>query len=464
MSATVVTTNIRRAALFSGPVLAVFAALLMLQSGWAKPPAFVTGITILCAVWWIFEAVPLPVTALVPLALFPPLAVLDHQSIALAYGSPLILLMLGGFILSAAMASSGAHRRIALIMVNLFGKRSDRGLVFGFMLASALLSMWVSNTATTLMLLPVALAVLESAKNKALVVPLLLGICYAASVGGIGTPIGTPPNLVFMKVYAENTGTELSFVQWMKWGIPVVVCFVPIIFWYLTRKLSSQQALELPAMGKWQPAEKRVLILFAMTALAWMLRKEPFGGWSAWLSLPGANDASVALVAAILLFIVPDGRGARLLNWDSANRIPWGMLLLFGGGIAIASAFKQTGLSDALAQQLTGLASLPVLLLLLSLCLAVTFLTEMTSNTATTTLLMPILAAAGLASGIDPALLMVPAAMSASCAFMLPVATVPNAIIFGSGHVTIKDMVRRGLVLNVFGALLISLLSYWLIV
>jgi len=435
----------------------------MLQAGWPKPAALTAAVTSLCAVWWMFEAVPLPITSLIPVALFPPLSVLDHKAVAQAYGSPLILLMLGGFILSAAMASSGAHRRIALLMVNLFGRGSDRGLVFGFMVASAVLSMWVSNTATTLMLLPVALAVLESAKNKALVVPLLLGICYAASVGGIGTPIGTPPNLVFMKVYAENTGSELTFLEWMKWGIPVVVCFVPIIGWYLTRKLHTQQAIELPCLGQWQLVEKRVLMVFAITALAWMLRKEPFGGWSHWFAVPGANDASVALVAAILLFVIPDGRGGKLLNWESANKIPWGMLLLFGGGIAIASAFKQTGLSEALAHELTDLSNLPVLLLLLSICLVVTFLTEMTSNTATTTLLMPVLAAAGLASGVDPALLMVPAAMSASCAFMLPVATVPNAIIFGSGHVTIRDMVQRGVVLNLIGALLIALLSYWLI-
>jgi len=326
---------IRRIALFIGPLLALTVCLLMLNAGWAKPPAFTAGVTVLCAVWWIFEAVPLPVTSLIPIALFPPLSVLNHKAVALAYGSPLILLMLGGFILSAAMASSGAHRRIALVMVNLFGRNSDRGLVFGFMVASAVLSMWVSNTATTLMLLPVALAVLESAKNKALVVPLLLGICYAASVGGIGTPIGTPPNLVFMKVYAENTGVELTFLQWMKWGVPLVVCFVPIIGWYLTRKLHTQQAIELPCLGQWQPVEKRVLLLFSVTALAWMLRKEPFGGWSGWFGLPGANDASVALLAAILLFVIPDGRGGKLLTWEAANKIPWGMLLLFGGGIAV---------------------------------------------------------------------------------------------------------------------------------
>jgi len=456
---------IRRAALVLGPVFALLTTLMMIFYGWEQAPAYTAGVTVLCAVWWIFEAVPLPVTSLIPIGLFPPLSVLDHRAVAQAYGNPLILLLLGGFILSAAMASSGAHRRVALMMVNLFGRTGDRGLVFGFMMASALLSMWVSNTATALMLLPVALAVLESAKNKALAVPLLLGICYGASAGGMGTPIGSPPNLVFMKVYAENTGVELTFLDWMKWGVPIVVCFVPIIGFFLTRKLCTKQAIELPGLGAWQSVEKRVLTVFALTALAWILRKEPFGGWSSWFDLPGANDASVALVAAILLFVIPDGdgRGGKLLSWEAASKIPWGMLLLFGGGIAIAGAFKVSGLSEALAGQLTGLSALPVLLLLLSICLAVTFLTEMTSNTATATLLMPVLAAAGLASGVDPALLMVPAAMSASCAFMLPVATVPNAVIFGSGMVTIAEMVKHGFVLNIVGALLISCLCYWMI-
>jgi sodium-dependent dicarboxylate transporter 2/3/5 len=454
---------VRYIPLLAGPVLAIVTVQLMLETGWERPQALTAGVTVLCALWWIFEALPLPVTALVPVALFPPLSVLDHHAVAQAYGNPLILLMLGGFILSAAMARSGAHRRLALFMVNLFGRGRDRNLVFGFMAASALLSMWVSNTATTLMLLPVALAVLETAKDRALVVPLLLGICYAASVGGIGTPIGTPPNLVFMKVYSESTGVEITFLEWMKWGIPVVVCFVPLIAWYLTRRLTGRQSIELPATGTWQPAEKRVMILFALTAVAWMFRKEPFGGWSSWFDIPGANDASVALISAVLLFLIPDGRGGRLMDWDNANKIPWGILLLFGGGIAIASAFKVSGLSTTLAQALTGLESLPVWILLLIICLSVTFLTEMTSNTATTTLLMPILAAAGIASGVDPALLMVPAAMSASCAFMLPVATPTNAIIFGSGQVAIGDMVRRGLFLNLIGAVLISFLCYWLI-
>ena len=454
------TDKVRNITLVVGPLVSLALAIWMVSGGWSLQAAAAAAVTMLCGIWWVSEAIPIPATALIPLAIFPLLGVLTPDEVASSYGSALILLLLGGLILSTAMAKNGAHRRIALGMVHLFGGENNRHIVWGFMAASAVLSMWISNTATTLMLLPVALAVLESARDKQLTIPLLLGICYAASVGGIGTPIGTPPNLVFMEVYRENTGKDLTFLQWMTWGLPVVICFVPVVAWWLTRSLSGTQQIDIPAMGKWQPAEKRVLAVFALTALAWITRKEPFGGWSEWLDTPLANDASVALLAVVILFIVPDGKGSKLLDWKSANKIPWGVLLLFGGGLAIAKAFKNTGLSEAVAQQLAALSSLPVIFLLLSICLVVTFMTEMTSNTATTTLLMPILAAAGIAAGVDPALFMVPAAMSASCAFMLPVATAPNAVIFGSGEVPIREMASRGLALNLLGALIISGICY----
>ncbi|MCF7981706.1 MAG: SLC13 family permease [Pseudomonadales bacterium] len=455
--------RVRIFALWGGPGLAVAVALTMLHWQWSAASALVAAITMLCAVWWVFEAIPIPATSLIPLAIFPLFDVLSHAEVAESYGNPLILLLLGGFILSTAMSKNGAHRRVALGMVNLFGGTNNHRILFGFMAASALLSMWISNTATTLMLLPVALATLESAKNKQLVVPLLLGICYAASVGGMGTPIGTPPNLIFMKVYSESSGVELSFLDWMKWGLPVVICFIPIIAWWLTRNMETEQNIDIPPMGRWQKAEVRVLLLFGLTAITWITRKEPFGGWSEWLSLPNANDATVALSAVVLMFIVSNGKGGRLLDWESANEIPWGMLLLFGGGIALAKAFSRVGLSEAVADQLVGLSALPVILLLLSVCLVVTFMTEMTSNTATTTLLMPILAAAAVATKIEPALLMVPAAMSASCAFMLPVATAPNAIIFGSGKVSIREMARHGFAINLIGAVIISGICYIII-
>ncbi len=418
-------------------------------------PAITAAVTLWCAVWWIFEPIPIPFTSLLPLALFPLLGILTPAQVGQAYGSPLILLLLGGFILSTAMADSGAHRRIALYMVNLFGGASARGLVLGFMAAAAVLSMWISNTATTLMLLPVALAVLDRSETK-LAVPLLLGIAYAASIGGIGTPIGTPPNLIFMQVYGNEFGETPSFPDWMTWGIPVVVLFVPLAGLWLTRGIRLSRPVELPVVGQWTSYERRVLIMFSLTALAWMTRQEPLGGWSALFGLPQANDASVVLLAVVAMAMMPDGQGGRLLHWDSAVKIPWGVLILFGGGIAIASAFVETGLADIIAGNLSALADVPPWLLILCVCLVVTFLTEVTSNTATSSLLMPLLAATARATGIDPMLLMVPAAMSASCAFMLPVATAPNAIMYGSGKFTIRDMARNGFVLNLLGAVVIT--------
>jgi sodium-dependent dicarboxylate transporter 2/3/5 len=438
-----------------GPVIALTLFFLLTGQGWSTASAITAAVTLLCAIWWIFEPVPIPFTSLLPLALFPLFGVLTPAQVGQAFGSPLILLLMGGFMLSTAMADSGAHRRIALYMVNLFGSENARGLVLGFMAAAAVLSMWISNTATTLMLLPVALAVLEQT-NRSMNIPLLLGIAYAASIGGLGTPIGTPPNLVFMQVHLDQFGSAPSFPEWMTWGVPVVLLLVPLAGLWLTRNVRLERPVQLPDPGKWRPAEKRVLTVFALTAFFWITRQAPFGGWSALFGLPQANDASVALIAVVLMAMLPNGEGDRLLRWEAAAKIPWGVLLLFGGGIAIASAFVQSGLADIIAQHLGGLMSLPTWLLILSMCLAVTFLTEVTSNTATSSLLMPVLAATATVSDVSPMLLMVPAVLSASCAFMLPVATAPNAIVFGSGKVRIRDMARAGFVLNLIGAVVIT--------
>jgi sodium-dependent dicarboxylate transporter 2/3/5 len=305
------------------------------------------------------------------------------------------------------------------------------------------------------MLLPVALAVLEQTEKK-MQIPLLLGIAYAASIGGLGTPIGTPPNLIFMQVHLNQFGTTPSFPQWMVWGLPVVVLLVPLAGLWLTRGVKLATPVELPQVGKWRPPEKRVLMVFGLTAFFWITRQAPFGGWSGLLDLPMANDASVALIAVVLMAALPNGEGGRLLRWEAASQIPWGVLLLFAGGIAIAAAFVQSGLADIIARELGGLVSLPPWLLVLSVCLSVTFLTEVTSNTATASLLMPLLAATATATGTSPMLLMIPAVMSASCAFMLPVATAPNAIVFGSGKVRIKEMARAGFALNLIGAVVIT--------
>jgi sodium-dependent dicarboxylate transporter 2/3/5 len=457
------TSPTQNVAMAAGPIVALLAGYLMYAAGLPTDAAVTLGITALCVIWWVFEPIPIPATSLLPLALLPLMGVLTPAHIASAYGHSLILLLLGGFILSTALAKNGAHRRIALTMVRAFGGTSSRRLVFGFMAASAVLSMWISNTATTLMLLPVALAVLEKSDDADLARPLLLGIAYAASVGGIGTPIGTPPNVIFMGVYEQQVGERVTFAGWMAWGVPVVLVLLPLIGVYLTRKLRHHAAPAVPEVGPWRPAEVRVLMVFAATALLWITRQEPFGGWAGALGIANSQDYMVAFLAVAALFLIPDGKGERLLDWDTAAQIPWGMLILFGAGIAIAEAFTQSGLSETIGALLSGVASLHVLLIMLCISLAVTFLTETTSNTATTTLLMPILAAGAMGAGMDPKLFMVPAAMSASCAFMLPVATAPNVIMYSTGKFSIEEMAREGFALNFIGALVISTLCYLLI-
>lgn len=456
-------SRIRTFALYAGPLLALASGYALTTSGHSSAAGFTLAVTVLCIVYWIFEPIPIPATSLLPIALLPLGGVLTQAQASEAYGDSLVLLLLGGFILSTAMEKSGAHRRIALTMVRAFGGTSSRRLVFGFMAASALLSMWISNTATTLMLLPVALAVLERARDPKLGTPLLLGIAYAASVGGIGTPIGTPPNVIFMGVYRTTTGQEISFSTWMTWGVPVVLIFLPLIGLWLTRDLDYEGVLEVPEVGELRAEERRTLAVFAVTALLWITRTGPFGGWAALLGLPYTNDAIVALLAVVAMFVIPNGHGGRLLDWESAQRIPWGMLILFGGGIAIAAGFEASGLSSTIGQALSGLASVHPYLLVVLVCLVVTFLTEATSNTATTSLLMPILAATAVGAGIDPKLMMVPAAMSASCAFMLPVATAPNVIVFSTGRFSVERMAREGLAINLIGVVVISAVVYALL-
>ena len=446
--------------LVSGLCLAVIMAAL------EQPEAIVITAVVawLCMLWWIFEPLPIPVTSLLPIAVFPISGVLTSEQVGASVGSPLIILLLGGFLLSRGMESTGAHHRIALSVVNLVGGHKPRRLVLGFMIAGALLSMWISNTASILMLMPVALAVLASCSDRnSLAAPLLLGLAWSCSIGGLGTPIGTPPNLILVQVYEENTAQTISFGQWMSWGMPVVLTLLPLAWWWVTRAVPRELDIQVPAVGPWRSAERRVLVVFGLTAVAWITRAEPFGGWQTWLDLPAANDASVALLAVVALFVVRDDQGEPLIDWAKASQIPWGVLLLFGGGICLARAFVASGLSAQVGDALTAVATLPVFAMMLLLALAVTFLTEATSNTATTALLMPVLAAVALAVEIDPLWLMVPAAMSASCAFMLPVATAPNAVVFGSGELPIRRMVREGFALNLIGSLLIATVAWVLL-
>ena len=447
--------------LVAGLLSAIGVGLAVLLLGHSGEIALTAAVVVLCAIWWVFEHIPIPATSLIPLAIFPLGGVLTPAQLGSCVGHHLVLLMMGGFMLSMAMEQSGTHRRLALNMVGFFGGgASSRRLVFGFMAASAFLSMWISNAATVLMLLPIVVAVVEKSTDRNLKVALLLGIAYAASVGGIVTPIGTPPNLVFMSVYSETFGEEPSFTEWMIWAAPIAAVMLPLIGMWLTRGLKSDASLEMPAVGKWRYEEQATLIVFAITALLWITRKEPYGGWGQWV--PGASDASVAMLAVVIMHVIPNGKGQTLLTWENAVKIPWGVLLLFAGGIAIAKACIESGLSQQLGEALSGISALPLILMIGVVCLAVTFLTEVTSNTATATLLLPILAATAVVTAIDPRLIMIPATISASFAFMLPVATPPNAIVFGNGVLTVKDMMRQGIVLNIFGVFVVTL-ACWLV-
>lgn len=461
------------ALIWGAPLIALAAGWLLYLGGLPRLQAVTVGITLTTAIWWIFEVLPFGVSSLFPLAMFPLWGVLTRTQIAESFGHHLVLLLFGGFVLSQALEKSGAHRRIALTMVNLCGGGGGKSLVLGFMLAAFILSMWISNAATTLMMLPIALAVLDNVTDRKLTIPLMLGIAYAASCGGMSTPIGTTPNLAFMSEYEKATGREISFLAWMGYSLPVSVTLMLVIWAWITRRMDPRLRVDMPRVGTWRSEEKRTLIVFAITALAWMTRKDPFGGWSA---LPCFDfvpadrkigdyitDGSVAFVAVIVMFCIPTGNrpGEKLLDWKTARRIPWEMLILVAAGISLGTAFKESGLSDSIARSLENLQGLHLLVLMFLIALTVTFLTEMTSNTATAYLLMPILSAAASKNGIPHGMIMFPAVISASCAFMLPVATIPNAVVFATGKIPIRRMAQEGIVLNIIGALIVSLGCYF---
>jgi len=470
-------TTGRLSAAVVGRVLgpAVFLFLLVVPtgslSGSAKLVAAVVG---WMAVWWMTEAAPLAVTSMLPLVLFPLLAIRGVRDVAPNYSNHMVFLFLGGFVLALAVERSGLHRRFALAILSGLGS-SPRRLVWGFLLATAILSMWLSNTATTLMMLPIAAGVGSRLDHPGAPTRLMLAVAYGASIGGIGTLVGTPPNLVLagMAPTLLPDLEPLSFGGWMLFGVPFVLLFLPVVGLQLGRGLPSGPgddsglAEERAALGPLTSYEQRVAVLFFLTAVAWVTRASlEFGslsipGWSSLLADPrSVTDAVPAITAAILTTLIPaEGLGGRrLLAWDEIRHgVPWGVLLLFGGGFAIADAVRAAGLDAWLAASLHGLAVLPLPLVILSICVITTTATEFTSNTATATLLMPVMAALSQVLGVHPYLLMVPATVSASCAFMLPVATPPNAIVMASGQVSARDLCREGLWLNLAGAVLTTI-------
>jgi len=458
--------------LVTGPLLFLLLLIVPRPEGMTSPARAVAAVAALMAVWWISEAIPIPATALLPIVLFPLLGVMTAADVTRPYAHHLIFLFLGGFLIALSMERWQLHRRLALHIVQRVGTGPDR-LVLGFMLATAFLSMWVSNTATTMMMVTIALAVLKHtggnpSSEGGFGTALMLGIAYAASIGGVATLIGTPPNAILAGVMESTLKIHIGFAGWMLFAFPLSVLMLFFTWWYLTHRVcrldslpdtetGAELAKEVEEMGVMSRAEWSVALVFAAVAALWITH-----GLIDWRPLKQLKDSTIAMGGALLLFILPSGErcGGFLLDWQTAARLPWDVLLLFGGGFALAAGFSESGLTGYLARQLNGLAGLPVWLILGLVSLMVTFLTELTSNTATASLLLPLMVALAEAVGVRPAGLMVAAALSASCAFMLPVATPPNAIVFSSRCITVPQMARAGLTLNLVGALLITLFVY----
>lgn len=427
------------------------------------------------AVWWATEAVPVPVTALLPIVVFDPLGIASIRDAAAPYAHPTIYLFLGGFILALALERWNLHRRIALSILDKTGT-DGRRLIGGFMLVCALLSMWMTNTSTTMMLLPIVLSIvavirdnvtdLSDKDRENFQIAMLLGLAYSASIGGLATLIGTPPNALLAGFMAENYELELSFARWMLVGVPVSAVMLPIAWFVLTRYLypvnvPASQAVDdhlrklREQLGPITTPERRVAIIFVTVVASWMFRKPV----TEWLGISGVSDAGIVMTAALLLFLLPSGKksSAQLMTWQDMARLPWGVLILFGGGLSLAMAVSDSGLALWLGQQLAPLNAWGTAVLVVASVALVIFLTELTSNLATTATLLPVMGAIAIQAGLPPMVLVVPVTIAASCAFMLPVATPPNAIVFSTGKLSIPQMVKAGIVLNIIGIIIVSL-------
>lgn len=466
--------------LLLGP--AIFSIMLFMGAPAGMPAAAygVLAATIWVAIWWVSEAVPIPITSLLPIVLFPLVSAMPMKAVTAPYATSIIFLFIGGFILALAMEKWNLHRRMALTIISWVGTNMQQ-IVLGFIIATGFLSMWISNTATTMMMLPIALSIIAQFKtfNASRAIPLqgadvfgkalVLSIAYSASIGGMATLVGTPTNLIFAQYVKEAYAVEISFAQWFWVGLPISLLLLTACWWHMTKNaflLSTEQIpgskqliqQQLQNLGKISTEEKWVLGIFTAVALAWIGRSyliTPF--------FPKVNDINIALMGMLCLFIIPSTsrKGETLMDWKTALKLPWGVLLLFGGAFAVAAAFQFSGLTQWIGHQLIILKNVPIWLILFVIIAVVNFLTEITQNMATCTLMMPILAALAIAIDVHPYSLMAGTCIAASCAFMLPMATAPNAIIFGSNLFSMKDMVKAGFLLNIISIVLISLFIYF---
>ncbi|MEJ2113325.1 MAG: SLC13 family permease [Flavobacteriaceae bacterium] len=470
--------NTKRIGLFLGPLLFILIRLFFKPEGLSPEANGVLASTLWIAVWWITEAIPIAATALLPIVLFPLTGSLDIASTTGSFGHKYVFLYMGGFIIAISIEKWHLHKRIALNIINLIGSNVKK-IILGFMVATAFLSMWISNTATSVMMLPIGIAIIKQLKDNPKTIEdenlifgkaLMLAIAYSASIGGIATLIGTPPNLVLAGVVMDTYGYEITFLQWFMFGFPISVLLIVICWKYLTSFAFKFEQREFPggkqeinrllkSLGKISYEEKLVSIIFAATAFCWITRS-----FLLQKILPQLDDTIIAIVFALILFIVPTkGKKKMLMTWKDAKTLPWGIIILFGGGMALAKGFETSGLALWIGNQMTSLAGVTTIILVLLLIASVNFLTEITSNLATTAMLLPVLAPLALTIDLHPFILMVGAAVAASCAFMLPVATPPNAVVFGSGYLRIPDMVSKGFLMNVISIIILTCFVYFLL-
>lgn len=467
------TAQLRWGALALGPLLGITPLFLSPPSSLSPEAWRLVGLTLWMAIWWFSECVPIPATALLPLVWMPLVGIADEKQVAPRYADPIIFLFLGGFIIAQGMQASGLHERLALRIVRIMG-RTPGGLVAGFMAATAFTSMWINNTSTTMMMFAVALSVVEWARRACgkeaahhFALALMLGVAYSASIGGVGTLIGTAPNALLAGFLRENYNFSLNMLNWLSVGMPFVLLMLPFTWMWLTRVQFSVKNLNFAPVrqtlleqvgerNRWSLAERGVALVFGYAVVGWLGRE-----WlSRWLGV-SISDSFVAMSGALALFILPACTKPYqpILDWRAAESIPWGVLILFGGGLALANAFESTGLAKAIGASVGSLGDLPPWVIVLGVATLIIFLTELTSNTATTATFLPVVAAAAVGMGLDPRLLAIPVAVSASAAFMLPVATPPNAIVFASGEIKIHEMARAGLALNLFCIGVVTLIA-----
>ncbi|MBT2214777.1 DASS family sodium-coupled anion symporter [Virgibacillus dakarensis] len=471
----------QKVGLILGPLLFLLTLLLFQPEGLSPEARAVLAVTLWVATWWITEPIPIAVTSLFPIILLPITGAMDGDTVVSSYGNDIIFLFLGGFFIATAMEKWNLHKRIALSIISVIGTSPQR-IVLGFMVATAFLSMWVSNTAATMMLIPMGLAIINQATSSlekgeyAKEIPkfekaVIFGIGYAATIGGLGTLIGTPPLSILAATVGKMFDTEISFADWMMVGVPVAILLIPILWLYLTKIVYRVNFRELPggkeqinkerrSLGEISYEEKAVAAVFTFAAFMWITRTFI---WENIVHVPGISDGIIAMAATILLFLIPSKQedGSKIMEWKDSKDIPWGILILFGGGLAIAAGFTETGLSDWIGNQLAGLEGMNIFIIMLVATGVILFLTEITSNTATGTMIIPVVATLGLALNVHPFALMVPCAMAANCAFMLPVGTPPNAIIYGTGKLKITEMVKNGFWLNIISLSLIVVAVYF---